>query len=57
MFLLFRGRLSDYDSLVQLGARIGAKIRERDEHEKGSLHRNKVCHLKQYQNCINHCIS
>ena len=35
-------RLSEYDSAVQLGARVGAKIRERDEQEKGSLQRNKV---------------
>lgn len=35
-------RLSDYDSVVQLGARIGAKIRDRDEQERGSLQRNKV---------------
>jgi hypothetical protein len=34
--------LSEYDSAVQLGARVGAKIRERDEQEKGSLHRNKL---------------
>jgi hypothetical protein len=34
--------LSDYDSVVQLGARIGAKIRERDEHESGTLHRNEL---------------
>ena len=35
-------RLSDYDSVVQLGARVGVKIRERDEQERGSLQRNKV---------------
>ena len=34
--------MSDYDSVVQLGARIGAKIRDRDEQERGSLQRNKV---------------
>ena len=32
--------------MVQLGARIGAKIRDRDEQERGSLQRNKVCREK-----------
>lgn len=33
-------RSRDYESLVELGARIGVKIRERDE---GSVNKTKVC--------------
>ena len=33
-------RSRDYESLVELGARIGAKIRERDE---GGVNKTKVC--------------
>ena len=45
---MFAFRLSDYDSVVQLGARIGAKIRDRDGEERGSLQRNKVSLLRVY---------
>lgn len=46
----FLCRLSDYDSLVQLGAKIGVKIRDRDEQERGSLQRNKVS--PRYVGCL-----
>jgi len=44
--LLLRG--SDYNSLVELGARIGIKIRERDALENGTSQRSKVCALHQF---------
>ena len=44
--LLLRG--SDYNSLVELGARIGIKIRERDALENGASQRAKVCALHQF---------
>ena len=45
-FFVYALRLSDYDSVVQLGARVGAKIRDRDGEERGSLQRNKVSLLE-----------
>jgi len=44
--MLLRG--SYYNSLVELGARIGIKIRERDALENGTSQRYKVCALHQF---------
>ena len=42
-------RSRDYESLVELGARIGVKIRERDE---GSGNKTKVCCVLNAYTCI-----
>lgn len=43
LFTILLPRRSDYDSLVELGACIGVKIRERDAQQNQASHSSKVC--------------